>query len=53
MKLKGRAIRYYFGHLEGFDRGHFDHLDGRLSAKFSKTIDRCKHCISSEGMYFE
>jgi len=31
---------------------HFDHFKRRLLAEFSKTI-RCKHCISSEKMYFE
>jgi len=25
VRLMGRAVRHYFGHLEGFDRGYFDH----------------------------
>jgi len=41
-KIKNKSegkVRCYFGHPEGFDRGHhFDHLRGRLSAEFFKVI---------------
>jgi len=37
-EAEGKAVRHYFGHLEDFDRDHFDHLKERLSAEFSKAI---------------
>jgi len=50
---EGKIVRHYFEHSRDFDRGYFDHFKRRLSAEFSKAIRRCKHCISSEEIYFE
>jgi len=37
-KAEGKVVRHYFEHPESFDRDYFDHLKGRLSAKFFKAI---------------
>jgi len=50
-EIEGKAVRYYLGHSEGFDRGYFISKED-FQRSFLKLY-RCKHCISSEEMYFK